>query len=106
MAGVPKLVAAPDKLRGTATAHEAAAAIAAHARHVIVGAGGSATTDGGLGALQALGHGARTAGVRLTVACDVTTRFVDAARTFASQKGASAAQVALLERRLMRLAQE
>jgi glycerate 2-kinase len=39
------------------------------------------------------------------VACDVRTTFIDAARTFAPQKGASPAQVTLLERRLERLAQ-
>lgn len=82
-----------------------AAAIGAGAKRVIVGAGGSATTDGGLGAVTALGRGARLAGVTLVVACDVTTRFLDAARVFAPQKGASAAQVELLSRRLTRLAQ-
>jgi glycerate kinase len=39
------------------------------------------------------------------VACDVTTRFLDAAAVFAPQKGASPAEVALLSRRLERLAQ-
>ena len=39
------------------------------------------------------------------VACDVHTRFLDAARVFAPQKGATPAQVQLLERRLERLAQ-
>jgi glycerate kinase len=82
-----------------------AAAIAAGAREVVVGVGGSATTDGGLGAVRALGSGARVRGVKLMVACDVTTRFVDAARVFAPQKGATPAQVELLERRLARLAQ-
>jgi glycerate kinase len=37
------------------------------------------------------------------VACDVQTRFLDAAAIFSPQKGASAAQVALLARRLERL---
>lgn len=81
------------------------AAIAHGARRVVVGVGGSATTDGGQGCLQALEPRARLAGVRLTVACDVTTTFVDAARLFAPQKGASEAQVALLTRRLEALAQ-
>ncbi len=83
-----------------------AAAVAEGARRLLVGLGGSATTDGGAGALVALGGGARLVGVDVAVACDVTTRFVDAARTFAPQKGASPAQVALLERRLQRMAQE
>ena len=39
------------------------------------------------------------------MACDVRTRFVDAAERFAPQKGASPAQVALLRRRLERLEQ-
>lgn len=41
----------------------------------------------------------------MTVACDVRTTFVDAASVFAPQKGASPAQVLLLERRLERLVQ-
>lgn len=81
-----------------------AAAVTAGARHVIVGLGGSATTDGGKGALDALRSSARLHGVELTVACDVTTTFVDAAEEFGPQKGASPAQVALLRRRLDRLA--
>jgi glycerate kinase len=40
----------------------------------------------------------------VTVACDVSTRFLDAARVFAPQKGASEAQVQLLTRRLAQLA--
>jgi glycerate kinase len=81
------------------------AAIEAGATRVVVGAGGSATTDGGLGALRAVQSKGRLAGVDLVVACDVTTRFLEAARVFAPQKGATAAQVALLTRRLERLAQ-
>ncbi len=81
------------------------AAVAARARRVIVGAGGSATTDGGLGCLQALEPHSRLAGVDLVVACDVMTPFVAAAEEFAAQKGDSPAQVALLARRLERLAQ-
>ena len=80
-------------------------AVAAGARRVIVGVGGSATTDGGLGCIRALEPHARLAGVELVVACDVSTTFVDAADLFAPQKGASPAQVALLHRRLERLAQ-
>jgi len=81
-----------------------AAAIGAGARRVIVGLGGSATTDGGQGALAALPSPGRLAGVELIVACDVTTRFADAAEEFGPQKGASPAQVTLLHRRLERLA--
>jgi glycerate 2-kinase len=80
------------------------AAIEAGATRVIVGVGGSATTDGGLAALRALPVG-RLRGVDLVVACDVRTRFVEAAEVFAPQKGATPAQVELLRRRLERLAQ-
>ncbi len=74
------------------------------ARRVIVGVGGSATTDGGLGAIRAMEPLARFRGVDLVVACDVRLPFVDAARVFGPQKGASAAQIELLNRRLERLA--
>ena len=79
------------------------AALEAGAKRVIVGLGGSATTDGGLGALRAFGKH-RLHGIDVSVACDVTTRFVDAAEVFAPQKGATPAQVELLRRRLVRLA--
>ena len=71
----------------------------------MVGVGGSATTDGGLGALRALYPVHRLRGVRLTVACDVRIGFVEAAELFAPQKGATPAQVELLQRRLERLVQ-
>ena len=82
-----------------------ATAVESGARRVLVGVGGSATTDGGLGALRALHPPQRLRGVELLVACDVRTRFVDAATVFAPQKGATRAQVELLRRRLERLAQ-
>ena len=81
------------------------AATEAGAERIIVGLGGSATTDGGLGALRAMAPLARYRGITIDVACDVRTRFVDAAEVFGPQKGASPAQVALLRRRLERLAQ-
>jgi glycerate 2-kinase len=71
------------------------------ARRVVVAVGGSATTDGGLGAVEALAG--RVSGIELVVACDVETRFCDAAGDFAPQKGATPAQVLLLRRRLERL---
>lgn len=80
-----------------------AEAVASGARRVIVGVGGSATTDGGLGALDAMAPLARLAGVSVVVACDVRTRFCDAARIFGPQKGASPPQIKLLTRRLERL---
>lgn len=81
-----------------------AEAIDAGATSIIIGVGGSATTDGGLGALDAIGSPSRLSGVELMVACDVRTLFVDAAAVFAPQKGASAAEVTLLSRRLTALA--
>lgn len=82
-----------------------AAAVQAGARRVLVGVGGSASTDGGLGALDVLEPRSRLRGVELVVACDALIPFVDAARVFAPQKGASPAQVELLARRLERLVQ-
>jgi glycerate kinase len=79
-------------------------AVDSGARRVLVGLGGSATTDGGLGALRALYPLHRLGGVELVALCDVRTGFVDAAEVFAPQKGASPAQVELLRRRLDRLA--
>lgn len=81
------------------------AAIARGAQRIIVGLGGSATTDGGLGAVEALGSPARLAGVTVEVATDVNTMFVDAARVFGPQKGATPAQIAFLEARLHGLAE-
>jgi len=95
-----------DALRASTrgTGELIAAALRAGARRVIVGVGGSATTDGGLAAVEALGWS--LAGADVTVAYDVETRFVDAARRFGPQKGATDAQVALLARRLERLADQ
>jgi glycerate kinase len=80
-------------------------ALDAGANRVIVGVGGSATTDGGLAALRTLHPLGRLRGVELLVACDVRTGFLEAAEVFAPQKGATPAQVELLRRRLERLAQ-
>lgn len=81
------------------------AALDAGARKVIIGHGGSATTDGGLGAVKALSPVARLRGVELVAAVDVRTAFTRAAVEFGAQKGASAHQVDLLTRRLERLVQ-
>jgi glycerate 2-kinase len=75
----------------------------AGARVVIVAGGGSATTDGGQGAIEALG-GLRD-GLRLMVACDVRTTWERAAEVFGPQKGASAAEVEQLAVRLDELAE-
>lgn len=80
-------------------------ALNAGAKKIIVCLGGSATTDGGLGAMKAISTPARLRAVEFLVACDVDTTFVDAARVFAPQKGATRAQVDLLTGRLEKLAQ-
>jgi glycerate kinase len=95
-----------DPLRASTrgTGELIAAALRAGAKRVVVGVGGSATTDGGLAALEAIGWSLGATPV--TVACDVSTRFLDAARVFAPQKGATEAQVELLGRRLAQLADQ
>ena len=74
------------------------AAVDAGASEVIVAAGGSATTDAGAGALEALADAA--VDPRMTVVCDVRTPFEHAARVFAPQKGADPATVKRLAKRL------
>jgi glycerate kinase len=81
-----------------------AAAVRHGARTVHLGVGGSATTDGGSGAIDAIRASGGLRGARLRVLCDVRTPFEDAARVFAPQKGASADQVRRLTKRLGDLA--
>ena len=107
--GIALVTAGNDPVAATTrgTGELIRAAIDAGAETVIVGAGGSATTDGGWGAVEQLRElspldGSR--GVRVVVATDVRTRFVDAAAVFAPQKGADADQVAALTARLTLLA--
>jgi len=100
-----------------------AAAVTAGARRVLVAVGGSATTDGGRGALEALQQSeaafvlctssveqktrAEVRGdVEVEVLCDVRTVFEDAARVFAPQKGADTAAVARLTQQLDEFAAE
>ena len=99
LARLPGDTRAPLTATSRGTSEVVAAAIEAGCRHVVLGIGGSASTDGGAGLAQALGarildpHGQdvgpggaalaavssvdptllrdRTAGVRFTVACDV-----------------------------------
>ena len=83
-----------------------AAAIEAGAETVILAAGGSATSDGGAGAIEALRERGGLRGARIEVLCDVETKFEYAARVFAPQKGADEAAVARLGERLQMLAAE
>jgi glycerate 2-kinase len=107
------------------------AAREAGARRVLVGLGGSATVDGGAGALSGLGFRLRVEdgsglkigggelarvravapgwaadwrGVDVVLLADVTTQLADAARVFGPQKGASPADVEVLARGLGRWA--
>lgn len=77
-----------------------AAAIDRGADTVYVGVGGSATTDGGAGAIRAIERAGGLNGARLVVLCDVRTPFEDAARVFAPQKGADPDAVRRLTARL------
>jgi glycerate kinase len=82
-----------------------AAALDEGAHTVYVAAGGSATTDGGAGALAALAERGGIGDARLVVLCDVRTPFEVAAEVFAPQKGADAGQVRELSKRLAREAE-
>jgi glycerate kinase len=89
------------------------AALDAGAGSIVLGIGGSATTDGGRGLLTALGVGdagedvtrldARLGQTELAVACDVTNPLLGptgAAATYGPQKGATPEQVGQLDRML------
>jgi glycerate 2-kinase len=80
-----------------------AAAAEAGAAPIVVTVGGSATTDGGAGALEALSE-AGSGELDLRVVCDVRVPFEDAPRVFGPQKGADDGMVRRLERRLDELA--
>ncbi len=76
------------------------AALNMGAQKIIVCVGGSATVDGGLGAVRAIGSPARLRAVDFLVACDVRAQFTDAAKLFGKQKGASPKQIEFLTARL------
>lgn len=92
-----------DPLRATSrgVGELVAAALEAGAGRIVLAAGGVASTDGGLGAVEVLRPHAP---LRLEVACDVEARFGDAADVFAPQKGAAPQQVLVLRERLEELA--
>jgi glycerate kinase len=81
-----------------------AAAAQAGAQVIIVAVGGSATTDGGAGALEAIDDAGGLGGARLVVLCDVRTPFEHAPKVFGPQKGADEAMIARLEKRLDEIA--
>jgi glycerate kinase len=76
--------------------------VSSGASEVLVAVGGTATMDGGAGAVEALEEAGF--GGRLTVICDVRTAWEDAPRVFGPQKGADAAMVNRLSRRFRSLA--
>lgn len=79
------------------------AAIDKGCRRFLIGLGGSATNDGGMGMISADGFLERTRGMKFTVACDVDTPYIGAhgaSRVFGPQKGASEQDVEVLEERL------
>jgi glycerate 2-kinase len=77
-----------------------AAAVAGGASRIAVAAGGSATTDGGAGAIEAIESRGGLRGARLMVLADVSTPFECAAAVFGPQKGADADAVERLTARL------
>ncbi len=81
-------------------------AAAAHtgAAVILVAVGGSATTDGGAGAIQAIEDAGGIGQAKIVVLSDVRTVFEDAPKVFAPQKGADEAMVKRLEQRLDELA--
>lgn len=93
----------PERASTFGTGELIGAAVAAGAQRVVVGCGGSATTDGGQGALNALAD-LDLSEIEIIVASDTEVRFLDAAAMFAPQKGADSATVARLSGRLVNLA--
>jgi len=77
-----------------------AAAQHAGAARIVVGVGGTASTDGGRGCVEALLALGVAVDVPLVAACDVLVRFDEAPSRFGPQKGVTAAQLPELERRL------
>jgi glycerate 2-kinase len=71
------------------------------AKRILVAAGGSATTDGGAGAIEAIEAAGGIGKSKLEVLCDVSVPFERAAEVFAPQKGADDAAVARLTERLV-----
>ena len=80
-----------------------AEAARAGARRVLVAVGGSATSDGGVGAVEALEEA--DVEVPIAVMCDVRVPFEDAGVVFGPQKGADAAMVERLTARLHEIAE-
>ena len=80
------------------------AAALAGATTIYLGVGGSATTDGGAGAIEAIEEAGGLGAARLVVLSDVRTPFEQAARVYGPQKGAGDAELRRLTSRLHALA--
>src|SRR5512132_2983363 len=76
------------------------AAVEGGAQVVLVACGGSATTDGAAGAIEAIEDAGGLRGARVVCVCDVRTPFERAAEGFGPQKGADPATVKQLTKRL------
>src|SRR3954447_19136109 len=83
-----------------------AAAAQAGAAVILVAVGGSATTDGGAGAIEAIEAAGGIGRAKIVILTDVRTVWEDAPKVFGPQKGADAEMIARLERRLDELAQQ
>lgn len=92
--------ATAERASSAGTGQLIAVAAAAGVGDILVGVGGSATTDGGSGAIEAIFEAGGLGQAKLTVLCDVTTPFEHAAEVFGPQKGADPATVHRLTRRL------
>ena len=96
----------PERASSAGTGELIAPAVARGADRVLVAAGGSATVDGGAGAIEAIREAGGLGGAALEVWCDVRTPWEDAARVFGPQKGASPEALDRLAARLDELAKE
>src|SRR5689334_13317970 len=94
----------PERASSAGTGELIATAVDAGVRRIWLGAGGSATTDGGSGAIDALEAAGGLRGAQLEVLCDTSVPFERAAEVFGRQKGASPDQVRRLTDRLVALA--
>jgi glycerate kinase len=94
----------PEAASSAGTGELIAAAIEAGARRILIAAGGTATMDGGRGAIAALEAAGGVRDATLEVLCDTSVPFERAAEVFAPQKGASPEQVTRLTSLLIALA--
>jgi glycerate 2-kinase len=82
-----------------------AAAVADGAQVALLACGGSATTDGAAGAIEAIEEAGGLGATKIVCLCDVSTPFERAAEVFGPQKGADPATVRKLTKRLNDFAQ-